>query len=92
MLPFSRRPSAWGGRAVDGGCTNRVAIDKAVTVASVALFCTVTERDPPVPPPLAIRSLSPCTTVIFSAGMPVWSARNWANTVSCPCPLLCVPT
>ena len=37
--------------------------------------CMVVERDPPVPPPLAIRSLSPCTKRIRSNGMPLRSAR-----------------
>ena len=48
------------------------------TVASVALFCTVTDRDPPVPPPFEILSLSPCTTRMRSAATPVWSDRNCA--------------
>ena len=36
----------------------------------IELPCIVTEREPPVPPPLAIRSLSPCTKRIRSNGMP----------------------
>jgi len=43
----------------------------ASTVASVAVLCVVTEREPPVPPPCLMRSLSPWMTWIHPAGMPV---------------------
>jgi hypothetical protein len=58
----------------------------------IELPCIVTDRDPPVPPPCSIRSLSPCTKRIRSNGIPARSCRNWAYTVSCPWPFDWVPT
>ncbi len=58
----------------------------------IELPCIVAEREPPVPPPLAIRSLSPCTKRIFSNGIPLRSSRICANAVSWPWPFDWVPT
>ena len=41
-------------------------------------------REPPVPPPSGIRSVSPHFTVILSIGMPSSSLASIAHTVSCP--------
>ena len=58
----------------------------------IELPCIVTEREPPVPPPLAIRSLSPWMKRTLSNGMPLRSCRIWAKTVSWPWPFDWVPT
>ena len=42
------------------------------------------ERDPPVPPPVRTRSVSPSTSVMRSTGMPVWSVTIMANAVWWP--------
>ena len=49
-----------------------------VGFARVAVPCTVTEREPPVPPPLAMRSLSPSTMRTWSCGIPVASNTRHA--------------
>jgi hypothetical protein len=53
-----------------------------VTIASVAPRTadppSCSERDPPVPPPVRTRSVSPSTSVIRSTGIPVWSATSIA--------------
>ena len=36
-------------------------------------------------------SVSPSSTVIWSAGIPISVARIWANVVACPCPWLMMP-
>ena len=60
------------------------------TSASVAL-CTAdppscSEREPPVPPPVGTRSVSPSTRRMRSIGMPVWSLTIMANAVWWPWP------
>ena len=55
-------------------------VNRATTASEAALVavpCVVTERDPPVPPPLAMRLLSPCTILTFSGGIPSHSYTNW---------------
>ena len=49
------------------------------------------EREPPVPPPLGTRSVSPHLTVIFSIGMPSSSLTSIAHTVWWPWPCGEVP-
>ena len=41
---------------------------------------------------LAERGRVTGLSLYYEAGIPVRSARNCANTVSCPCPFDCVPT
>ncbi len=48
-------------------------------------------REPPVPPPSGIRSVSPHFTVILSMGMPSSSLASMAQTVAWPCPCGEVP-
>jgi hypothetical protein len=52
------------------------------TIASVAPRTadppSCSEREPPVPPPVRTRSVSPSTSVILSTGMPVWSLTSIA--------------
>ena len=48
-------------------------------------------RDPPVPPPSGMRSVSPHFTVILSTGMPSSSLASMAHTVAWPCPCGEVP-
>ncbi len=48
-------------------------------------------REPPVPPPSGIRSVSPHFTVILSTGMPSSSLASMAHTVAWPCPCGEVP-
>src|SRR5262249_53239959 len=47
--------------------------------------------DPPVPVPVAIRSVSPCTTRTRSGDSESRSAMICANAVWWPCPFDCVP-
>ena len=58
----------------------------------IELPCMVTEREPPVPPPVAMRSVSPWTKRTRSNGMPARACRIWAQAVSWPWPFDCVPT
>ena len=46
----------------------------------------VIEREPPVPLPKRTRSLSPCSSVIFSKGTPSWADSTCANGVAWPWP------
>jgi len=48
-------------------------------------------REPPVPPPSGIRSVSPHVTVISSTGMPSTSLASMAHAVWCPWPCGDVP-
>ena len=48
-------------------------------------------REPPVPPPWGIRSVSPHFTVILSTGMPSSSLASMAQTVTWPWPCGEVP-
>jgi hypothetical protein len=41
-------------------------------------------REPIVPMPLGIRSVSPCLTVILSTGMPSFSLASIAHAVAWP--------
>src|SRR5206468_1134485 len=43
-------------------------------------------REPPVPLPIGVLSVSPWRTTILSKGTPRWSAMIWANVVSWPWP------
>ena len=48
-------------------------------------------RELPWPPPVAIRSVSPWRSMIFSLGTPSWWARICGKVVSWPWPMCCVP-
>jgi hypothetical protein len=47
--------------------------------------------EPPEPPPAISWSLSPCSSEIFSNGMPSRSLNTCANGVACPMPKSSVP-
>ena len=73
------------------------AIGRALAIAFLAASATacppsVIEREPPVPPPLAIASLSPKRMRMVSKGTPRSSAATCAKVVSWPWPLDWVPT
>ena len=65
------------------------------TSASVAWWTadppTCNDREPPVPPPVGTRSVSPSTSRMRSIGMPVWSLTIMANAVWWPWPWENVP-
>ena len=72
------------------------ATDRALsTTASVAVLIAdppnCREREPPVPPPRGTMSVSDCTSVILSTGIPVNSDTIIAKLVWCPCPCADVP-
>lgn len=53
---------------------------------TIAWPVAVIEREPPVPLPKRTRSLSPCSSVIFSKGTPSWADSTCANGVAWPWP------
>ena len=48
----------------------------------LAVPVAVIEREPPVPLPNRTRSLSFCSSVIFSKGTPSWAESTWAKGVA----------
>ena len=69
---------------------------RATSSSSCDACCTAAPpccrlREPPVPPPSGIRSVSPHLTVILSMGMPSSSLASIAHTVAWPCPCGEVP-
>ena len=56
---------------------------------AVAAPLTGVDREPYVPRPNGVRSVSPWTTSMSSGGMPSSSATIWANVVSWPWPCVC---
>ena len=56
------------------------------SVVAMALPAFMAEREPPVPPPASISSLSPWTRRILSKGTPSLSTSTWAKGVQWPWP------
>ena len=54
--------------------------------STIAIRVAVIEREPPVPLPKRTRSLSPCSSVIFSKGTPSCADSTCANGVAWPWP------
>ena len=59
--------------------------------STIAVPLCISDFEPPLPPPMSSRSLSPCTSVIFSNGMPSFSLNTCANGVAWPMPKSSVP-
>jgi len=54
--------------------------------STIAVPVAVIEREPPVPLPNRTRSLSFCSSMIFSNGTPNCADSTWANGVAWPWP------
>ena len=63
----------------------------ALLAAATAEPPSCSERDPEVPPPVSIRSVSPCTTSMSSIGMPSSAEASIDHAVAWPWPCGEVP-
>ena len=59
--------------------------------STIAVPLCMIDFEPPLPPPMTSRSLSPCTSEIFSNGTPSFSLNTCANGVAWPMPKSSVP-
>ena len=59
--------------------------------STIAVPVCISDFEPPEPPPAISRSLSPCTSEIFSNGTPSCSLSTCANGVAWPMPKSSVP-
>jgi len=90
LRPASKTRSA--GLASSSSAARR----RATSISSSDAFCTAAPpccrlREPPVPPPSGIMSVSPHLSVIRSTGMPSLSLASIAHAVACPWPCGEVP-
>ena len=75
-------PSASTRSSIEASSSSPASLFMLVTSLAVAICMTGPpvgmEREPKVPPPPLMMSVSPCTILIFSSGRWTWSDTIWA--------------